>query len=137
MRSHFQNILRGILWVVRKSRGLSIFVFYCILMTKFLEVFWGYAWGAPLPPRVYLCHLGTLAEYEGATHYILPGCHWCRQLGQGTACRRWIRWRRTRRPSECRTRSGWIGDQQTCWITKQTYLRFLNFGGFWSWQFLF
>ncbi len=47
MHSHFQILLRGVLGVVRKSgRGSSIFVFYCILMIQFFEVFRGGTLGA-------------------------------------------------------------------------------------------
>ena len=42
MHSQFQILLRGVLGVVRKSGwGSSIFVFYCIFMIQFFEVFEG------------------------------------------------------------------------------------------------
>jgi hypothetical protein len=51
MDSRFQILLSGVLGVVRKYRGSTIFYFfYCIFMTKLFEVFWRGKWGAHLIP---------------------------------------------------------------------------------------
>ncbi len=67
MHSHFQNLLRGVLGVVRKySGGSNTFVFYCIFMAKFFIVFWEGTRDAPSLPLCastaslicfkYICH---------------------------------------------------------------------------------
>ena len=45
-------LFRGYLWLWENQRGSSIFVFHCIFMTQFFEVFWGIwgIWGAPSSP---------------------------------------------------------------------------------------
>ncbi len=50
---HFQILLREYVGSWENPGGSHIFVFYCIFMTKFFEVFWEGTWGAlflPLPP---------------------------------------------------------------------------------------
>ena len=54
MHRHFKFLHEGSTWGCQKI-WVTIFVFYCIFMIQFFEVFWGGTWGALRPPLPPLC----------------------------------------------------------------------------------